>query len=410
MMKRTIASSCAPVVLFALFAALAQAQPPSQGSGSGSASSSLPAPAPVPPPPTGPFGSGGDHLVSPRIIVSPPAGSHDFGGPSFDAACTEPCNALQLEAGASLYVLRPFFQANPAFYAVSGTENAQGGAPDFQWDTSATPAIWLALTSPEGWGFRSRYFRFDQKAHAVSTSLTQADAANNAMVFAAIDTSDFFGTSSGFTAPGFLLDQFDRGTDQIVATSRLQIDTIDFEGTWTFHPGEWTLLPSFGLRYLHTNQDYSITLSNQATIAKSPVTELQTENYGHNFSGLGPTVALEAKCPIEHGGFSVYGNVRGSLLVGTQHEYLAWAQQVSDPGNKIGGSFTDTAAIPFSHSQVFPVLEGELGLEFQHHWGTVNSTFRLGLVTQNYFDAGNASMNDANLNLFGFQFSAGLGF
>jgi hypothetical protein len=351
----------------------------------------------IPSPPTGPFGSGGVQYAAPAGPAAP-GDAHTLMESRRDCAGDACCDTWRWDCGASVFLLRPYFQTNPAYTSISGTAN-QGNVPDFSWPISASPAVWLGVTAPGGVGFRARYFRFDQES-----DVTRPDDSAN-FIYPSVDTSYYFGNGNGFNAPG-VLSSNTIGQDNITVASTLEIDVFDAEATYQFHPGDWTLLASLGLRYLHMHQDYSITLSNQATVGNSPVSEFQQETYGHNFFGLGPTVALDAKCPLGCNGLFLYGNVRGSLLVGTQHEYLAWAQQVNDPGNVAGGSFSANAAIPFSHNQVFPVAEAEIGLEYMIKSGSLMSIFRAGLVTLNYFDAGNASYDDGNLNLFGVQFTA----
>jgi hypothetical protein len=109
-----------------------------------------------------------------------------------------------------------------------------------------------------------------------------------------------------------------------------------------------------------------------------------------------------------------YGNFRGSLLFGT----------VKQSASLAGAGTVDTEDVTSSGHGVLPVGELEIGLGWERDMGTAHVFVRSGLISQVWYEAGNASRSavavapfgapanaaafDSNLGLFGFSVRAGV--
>jgi hypothetical protein len=312
----------------------------------------------------------------------------------------------QFFTGASVYVLKPYFESNTAFITTSGvgTTSPSRTESDFNWDYTASPAVFLGIVAPGGFGVRARYFSFDESSSNLHTTLTAAGA-----------TQGFIDPAPGLTfpaaafgAPGILL-AGGNGQDQLYFSSRLRIQTIDLEAMQQWRFGGYDLLLSGGGRYLELSQSYQATLTNSAVFPDgNTATELQSLAAGHNFQGGGVTLAIEGRRRFGESGLSLFANARGSLLVGTSHESSSLLESVRDPFGEAGGSQTVSPTTDAHRDHVLPVAEIELGLEYSLRVGSLEPFFRAAAVNQTYFDAGNASRLDGNLGLFGVAFTLGV--
>ena len=152
-------------------------------------------------------------------------------------------------------------------------------------------------------------------------------------------------------------------------------------------------------------QNYTATLANDAARAS----ERQTLTFDHDFNGGGPTLALQANYQIAR--LSLFGSVRGSLLVGQTTSRLNFTQTVTDPAGAFFGIVqSNNPSARRTDDTLLPVLELELGLEYALTAGRYRTFLRGAVVNQTYFDAGSASSTEGDLGLFGAQFSLGVNF
>jgi len=297
-------------------------------------------------------------------------------------------------AGAGLYIVKPFFQTNPAFTSMSaGFFNGNGSVTtttaqqDFCWGLNAAPVIWLGYVSDGGWGVRARWWLFDQRS---STS-----------VITGPNTTIFSAFPGGQSFPSIL-------PAQMFVSSNLKLDSWDFEGTRETQLGLWGLLFSAGFRYAHLSQNYSAHSLSSINVVEA-IRETQFLSSGHNFNGAGPTIALEAKRPIGSSGLSLFGSIRGVMLFGESKQQAARTSvfQLIPFGpapNVFVSNFTS------DHHPVLPVAELEMGVEFSRNWGNTRPFVRTGLLAQTWFDAGSASQLDGNLGFLGLSLTAGLNY
>jgi hypothetical protein len=103
-----------------------------------------------------------------------------------------------------------------------------------------------------------------------------------------------------------------------------------------------------------------------------------------------------------------YGDLRGSLLVGTTHTSRNFAEVINDPTGLVGGSSLANPTAFSSRDTVLPVLEAELGVQYSIGRGRNLFFIRMGVVDQTYFGAGSAALTGGNLSLFGAQITTGI--
>src|SRR5262245_49658667 len=128
-----------------------------------------------------------------------------------------------LFGGADALYVRPYFSSNPALAIATTKSNStitagpvtatvlgfQGSLrsnPEFDYEFTGAPRLWLGVESECGVGFRARFFRFDQNAHPLSTPLTGSVSSTTVSAGATattINTSNSAVTaSSAFTSTG----------------------------------------------------------------------------------------------------------------------------------------------------------------------------------------------------------------
>jgi hypothetical protein len=328
--------------------------------------------------------------------------------------------------GASLYYLKPYFTDNPAFITttvdvITGAVVSPGQTTtDFDWNYQPAAALWLGMTGDSGWGWRGRYFHFDQSSNtlnAVNNAVTLTPTTTtfikppSNLLLVSPSTGSFVGTPN-FGSPGALgaLTPVFGNPDTLAFASDLQVQVVDLEATFDVQRGRWLLQASAGARYLHMAQSYSGRLSNTLDLgALGTVSETQLLSFGQDFDGAGPTASLQASYRVGQN-LLAFGNVRGSLLVGRSTESQTFTHAVTDPVGVVGGSTLVSLSASRTRDTLRPVAEVELGLEYGLDWGRLRPFVRGAVLNQTYFDAGSASQTDGNLSLFGAQVTLGFTF
>lgn len=180
-----------------------------------------------------------------------------------DGSCASDCDCRSsgVFAGAELLLLTPYNGSLSVSAGPPGSPVVEV-TPDF--DLAAAPRFWLGYRNSEGLGLRARYFTLDAEGGPSPT----------------------LGIVRG-----------------------LDVRTFDLEVTQIEQLGNWTLDLSAGIRWAQNRNDmFSLA---------APVLLTQ------DFEGWGPTVALGALRPIGSGNFSLFANVRGSLLFGDNDYQIA---------------------------------------------------------------------------------------
>jgi hypothetical protein len=315
--------------------------------------------------------------------------------------------------GGAFYYLKPYLQNNTAavITVAPGTPNSLVTQESFNWHFQPAAAFWLGWTSQSGVGVQARYFFFNQSSGTslFSNSITPGPATQTTIT---PPLGNFLPLSTGgtsFGSPGTLLNS-GFGTDNLAFSSNLNINAVDIEATYSWHGNGWSLLGSGGGRYLSLNQDYQARLVNNG--GGSSLSEVQGLSSVRNFRGGGLVAGLLGNADLGRTGFSLFGSIRGSCVVGSTNEHVAYTQTVNDPTGLIPpgipGTLTLSPQSVRNTDHVISTIEMELGIQYtvKLSWGEV--FFRTAAVNQTYFDAGNASASTGNLSLLGVQWSAGL--
>lgn len=260
-------------------------------------------------------------------------------------------------SGVGLYLIKPYFENNPAYIVndgklIPGTNPPQHRVTsservDIDQNLGAAPLIWLGYLGENGLGGRARYWYFRE------------------------------GTSQSLQSPNRLVTAHPAGlsliedqAQQLDVTSKLEVQALDIEGMQNLHAGNWDLLLSAGVRLARTNQNYNAFV----LPSNGPVVSLLS---GHNFQGAGPVLAAEARHKLGQSGLSLYGSARGSVVFGSAEQ---------------------TAYIPIERNQGsdernrgMVIGELELGLEYGRCVGSSWLFGQIALVGQDWFGAGSAS-------------------
>lgn len=309
-------------------------------------------------------------------------------------------------AGAAVYILSPYFGGDPAFITTTGigTSSPTQTTTDFSWNYNATPAFWLGWLNPSGLGARGHYFFFDQTSRTATASLNASQAASASIAPPANLVSP--AGSPSFGSPGVILGS-GLGQDNLAFQSNLRLQAIDMEVSQLITGNRLFALFSGGARYFHMSQDYRATLNNTLP-PPAGASESQFLQFGHNFTGAGPTFDVVAGYQI--GGLPLYffGDVRGSFLVGSTRTSRNFILNVNDPNGIVGGNQFANPTADARRGATLPIVEVELGLQFEPTFLGRPFQVRGGAVNQTYFGAGSASQTSGNMSLFGGQLSVGM--
>jgi hypothetical protein len=193
------------------------------------------------------------------------------------------------------------------------------------------------------------------------------------------------------------------GPDRFRFSQRLELHVADTEVLKETSFLDTTFLVSFGARYARMMQSYSATRTNPGggngavTVALDRM-DLDTSN---RFEGWGPTTSLEAVHPLGCG-FSIYGNVRGSFLWGTDR----FAQNLHNQNRTVTAAGLATFTDAFNSNDAFDsryvsILEVEAGVQYGHRFGRCYFFARAGGVFQRWWDVGNPTNANGSLNFLG---------
>lgn len=228
-------------------------------------------------------------LASLRAGTEPGA---DSGLYKDDAACQADCDASGGSyAGFAFIWVKPHFKE--AFQATSyslstDTMNLAG----YDYDYGITPRVWLGYESSDGLGIRATYWQYDHSGADVSL-ISDADTIVGAQTIT-VSVPAIIQSA----APG----------DELIASSSLETQTLDIEGTMRLVLGETTAVAGAGLHYGRMLQD------NRAVISAGGVPQSML-NRRRQLEGLGPTLSADMLRPVG-GGLAMAAGLRGSLLFG----------------------------------------------------------------------------------------------
>src|SRR5262245_48842955 len=228
-------------------------------------------------------------------VVAPPA--LGAANPCCEGGCDrEAVDRRGFLGGVGLYLIKPYFENNPAFIVndgrpIPGTNPPQRRVAtsehvDIDHDLEVAPLLWLGYIGENGLGGRARYWYFRA------------------------------GTSQSLPSPNRIVTAHPAGLSLIAdqarelsVTSKLEVQALDLEGLQDLRVCGWDLLLSAGLRLARTSQAYN------AFVVPSDGGVLSLLS-GHSFQGVGPVLAGEARRPLRGSGLVLFGNARGSMVFG----------------------------------------------------------------------------------------------
>jgi hypothetical protein len=349
-----------------------------------------------------------DTTAQPSTMAPIDAGTIPDGGTPIDGAgpCCGPlgdgcCNHFgdggsHFTGGVGLYLLHPNLTANPAFArnsttaatpANGETTTVIAGTQDFGYDVQASPRVWLGYVCDSGLGGRVSYWHFEDSANTFEFTNPGPAVVTSASVLTAIP---------GITSNGAF------GTDHLAFTSDLRMDVLDLEATQDVKVCLWQLLISGGVRYDYINQSYG---GFRTGPTAGGATEVDTVLASHSFTGVGPTLALEARRPLSDCGLSLFVKGRGSVVFGYDRE-SGYQHDTAGIGSTIFNQSIDqdTSRI----DEVSLIAEIEAGVEWSCDMGPTRVFLQPALVGMWFNDAGSATTQAGNVGLLGFSLVAGV--
>ena len=342
-------------------------------------------------------------------------------------------------AGAGLYVLQPAFQNNPAYTVflqttkdttldpkkpTSITLSESAHRVDVQHLMSAAPLIWLGYETEAGLGVRASGWGFQQgtsQAVALAPFVGKYRIGTSKDGHPVIVADGSLATVSSATPLGLeafgdtLSIQHGPEATVLTVTTKLAVQVYDLEATQRYQDSVWTLLVSGGARYVRLSQAY-----NAYDFQSTSAAELRTLSSSYDFNGIGPTMAFDLRRRIAESGLSLYGHGRASIVFGSAHQNAVFFGQElrnDDPNPQFATQNRDRA---------LPILDFESGLEYGRTIGRTWVFGQIGVVGQEWFNAGSASRStmlnvagsarpvlggaplDSNLAFLGLAFRVGL--
>jgi hypothetical protein len=302
----------------------------------------------------------------PTIIVAQP-GSAIAPSPDADGG-GDSGHRSGLIAGAGVYVLQPYFNNNMAF-GLQGTAGRSPGTPanppgtrfdireDISHHVEVAPLVSLGWMFDGGLGFRARWWYFREGVEQGATGT--GAGVNGVQVLSAAPLGLSLITASG------------QGPAALVITSKLQLQVLDLESLCQISACKWNLLLAGGVRLASLDQTYNAYTGGEALLSSNI------------FSGIGPSLALEARRTLGGTGLSVYGSVRGAVLFGSAH------QEAGVPDRNVEAR---------DHRDIgMPVAEAEVGLEYGRDMGGWHFFSQVALIGQEWFGAGSASRSSTDV-------------
>lgn len=304
-------------------------------------------------------------------------------------------------AGAGLYFIRPYFQNNPAytlFVQQTNDTTLDPTKPDtrtiaesasrveVRHRMATAPLVWFGYLTDDGIGVRVRGWGF-QEGTSQSVTLPPfagayrvgGNAGETVIVASGTLLTASSATPLGLQAFGDTLSiKYGPETATLAVTTKLLVNVGDAEAVLLTGGPAGDVTVSGGLRYARLDQSYN------AYDAQSGGAVLRTLASGSDFSGVGPTLAVEGRRAVA-GGFRVYGLGRGSVVFGAADQNAAFfgtELRNDDPNPQFASSRRDRA---------IPIFDLEAGLDYGHEVGGCWLSGRVGLVGQRWFNAGGAS-------------------
>jgi hypothetical protein len=365
----------------------------------------------------GPEGSGSGSGSGSQAQTTPPAAQGDAccasGGCCGGSCCIEPgcedeCKHGGIILDGEWHILRPYVNDNRAFLSTTAAGGAAAAVQNnFNYRYESDPSITFGYRGEGGLGFTATWFHVNNSASTINTAAT---AGGPVILIPA--PAVIVGIPIGFIAPGAIAGL----AEPISLNDSLKMDVWDFDVTQTAELGRFDLTLGGGIRYLHMAQSFDAAVTIPA-IPGLTAGGTVNDNLSNTFNAGGPTLILNGVRRFGDSGFGLYANSRAGVLFGNKRE-----------NGSLTASSPLIAAITFgtpsttSNTNLTTVgfAELELGVQWGRSMGNVNPFVRIGVEGREYWGIGNATagvpsllsngQNSSPVGLFGFAFTAGIGF
>ncbi len=323
-----------------------------------------------------------------------PACRHECGGCGRCAACSNPCGWF---AGYDAVFLTPHFEHNTAFEVKSKDSldkvTVRQSTVDFDWDMKHSPRIYFGRINCGGFGWRVRYWQFDQ-----GTTMTPNEQDFVDDGFFGDDPTIIFGLAADNAAIRFSPSDFETA----IIRHSLELHTVDFEAICRYDTCYGTIGVAAGIRYAFMDQ---LVTYNAAD------TPDQWARLGHDFNGVGPVVALEGRRYLCRN-VSLFAEARGAILLG-ESSLILQAFDADDEGDRTDMFFND------NDNDLISIVELQVGVEWSRCLERGGRLFvRTAFEGQAWLGAGSGfnafdsqgfqTPQNGNMGLFGFSVGTGI--
>jgi hypothetical protein len=161
----------------------------------------------------------------------------------------------------------------------------------FDYDYDPTARFFVGYTGCNGLGVRSSWWEYDHDANTIALT-------NPGLAVIATPLNVFVQTAG----------------NRLVASQSTELQTWDFEATSCFEACGGNIIAGLGVRYAKYNVN-----THDAEFTPANV-QVRAADLVESFEGWGPTVSVEFVRPLCFSGVSLYSNLRGSVLIGDEHQ------------------------------------------------------------------------------------------
>jgi hypothetical protein len=228
---------------------------------------------------------------------------------------------------------------------------------DFEYGLSGAPLVWFGYRGPSCLGFEFRAWWFHDSETIELTNAGAGLVINSAAPLGVRNTS----TTAG---------------DSLLFASSLDIDVVDFMGSYQARFGLGTLDLGAGVRYSRVEQQYRHVEDPAANAL------LDAVESSHAFEGVGPILALRGRAAVTQR-LTALADLRYSVLYG-------------DFDQQAIGTNDNVVTVNRTHSTIdfLSIAEIELGAEYVLPRDRVEFFVDGAFVAQVWQGAGNAANND----------------
>ncbi len=208
------------------------------------------------------------------------------------------CEQRDWYAGAAVVFAKPHFKESFQISTLNLATGTQSLIP-FSYDYSPTPRVWFGVRSGQT-GLRVSYWDFDQEG---DSSNRAADASN---IYGAHVVSTIFPANIFALQPG----------QSLIANDSLETRIINVYGTIDGCSQGINFTGAVGLRYAKLVQSYDAVVASNNIVLNQPSFIISQLRWDREFSGVGPSLAFDARKRLGGSSISAVVNGGGALMFG----------------------------------------------------------------------------------------------